>query len=378
MFKSGSPRTVADSQSRRPPVSISTDKKFILSPPFIWTASRSQVKGEAKFLGVIFYQKLSLENHVKYLKNKCLKALNLLRVVAHTDWGADRATLLKLYRTLVRSKLNYGSVIYGSAKKTRCEGPGPYTSPWPSEGAYQREFFRIEEKISNHYAVFTDGSKLEERVAAAAYFPEHPDRSKATRLRDGASVFSAELEGIALALTEIKKLTKCHKNFVIYSDSLSALQDIQSKNLKVIDIRRLYNLIRKFPPYVHISFVWIPAHVDIRGNENMDKLAKAALYRASRSEKLICWSDLKPKMNAYINSVWQRGWDAEGANKLHQVHSNLGEELHRRGEGAGRKRETAMCRLRVGHTWLTQSYLLKIKNNLFVMPAAAFTLSGIF
>ncbi|GFO10087.1 RNA-directed DNA polymerase from mobile element jockey [Plakobranchus ocellatus] len=52
-------------------------------------------------------------------------------------------------------------------------------------------------------------------------------------------------------------------------------------------------------------------------------------------------------------------WDAEGANKLHEVLPNLGEDLHRRGEGAGRKRETAMCRLRVGHTWLTQSYLLK-------------------
>ncbi|GFO50015.1 ribonuclease hi [Plakobranchus ocellatus] len=126
-----------------------------------------------------------------------------------------------------------------------------------SEVAYQKEFFRIKEKFSNHYAVFnfTDGSKVEEKVAAAAYFPEHPDRSKATGLRDVASVFSAELEGIALALTEIKKLTKYHKNFVIYSDSLSALQAIQSKNFKVIDIRRLYNLIRKFPPYVHISFV---------------------------------------------------------------------------------------------------------------------------
>ncbi|GFN93765.1 Pol-like protein [Plakobranchus ocellatus] len=33
------------------------------------------------------------------------------------DWGADRATLLKLYRTPVRSKLDYGSVVYGSAKK---------------------------------------------------------------------------------------------------------------------------------------------------------------------------------------------------------------------------------------------------------------------
>ncbi|GFO37220.1 ribonuclease hi [Plakobranchus ocellatus] len=37
----------------------------------------------------------------------------------------------------------------------------------------------------------------------------------------------------------------------------------------------------------------------------------------------------------------------------------LGEDLHRRGKGAGRKRKTVMCRLRVGHTWLSQSYLLK-------------------
>ncbi|GFO26199.1 Gag-Pol polyprotein [Plakobranchus ocellatus] len=67
-----------------------------------------------------------------------------------------------------------------------------------SEVAYQKEFFRIKEKFSNHFAVYTDGSKLEEKVAAAAYFPERPDCSKAIGLRDGASVFSSELEGIAL------------------------------------------------------------------------------------------------------------------------------------------------------------------------------------
>ncbi|GFN74257.1 Gag-Pol polyprotein [Plakobranchus ocellatus] len=123
-----------------------------------------------------------------------------------------------------------------------------------SEVAYQKEFFRIKEQFSNHYAVYTDGSKLEERVATAAYFPERPDCSKATCLRDGASVFSAELEGITLVLTEIKKLTKYHKNFVIYSDSLSALRAIQSKSFKVKDFRRLFNLMRKFPTYDHISF----------------------------------------------------------------------------------------------------------------------------
>ncbi|GFO20991.1 ribonuclease hi [Plakobranchus ocellatus] len=110
---------------------------------------------------------------------------------------------------------------------------------------------------------------------------------------------------------------------------------------------------------VHISFVWIPAHVGIWGNENVDKLAKAALNRASCSGKFICWSDLKPKINAYIHSVWQKSWDAEGANTLHEVLPNFGENLHRRGKTVGRKREKAICRLRVGHTWLIQGYLLK-------------------
>ena len=31
--------------------------------------------------------------------------------------GADRTTLLKLYRSLARSKLDYGCIIYGSARK---------------------------------------------------------------------------------------------------------------------------------------------------------------------------------------------------------------------------------------------------------------------
>ena len=36
--------------------------------------------------------------------------------MGHTDWDADKSTLLKLYRTLVRSKLDYGCAVYGSAK----------------------------------------------------------------------------------------------------------------------------------------------------------------------------------------------------------------------------------------------------------------------
>ena len=56
---------------------------------------------ETKFLGVIFYKKLTFIPHIKKVKAKRHKALNLPRVVAHTDWGADRKVLLHLCRKLL-------------------------------------------------------------------------------------------------------------------------------------------------------------------------------------------------------------------------------------------------------------------------------------
>ena len=54
--------------------------------------------------------------HIKYPKAKCLKALNLLRVVDHTDWGADYTALMRIYTSCIRSKLDYGSIVYGFGK----------------------------------------------------------------------------------------------------------------------------------------------------------------------------------------------------------------------------------------------------------------------
>ena len=76
------------------------------------------VAQEYKYLGLIFDKKLSFIPHIKYLKAKCLKSLYILKVLSHTTWGADRTTLLQLYRSLIRSKLDYGSIVYGSARKS--------------------------------------------------------------------------------------------------------------------------------------------------------------------------------------------------------------------------------------------------------------------
>ena len=52
------------------------------------------------------------------MKRKCQKALNLLKVISAQDWGADRDTKLMLYRALIRSKLDYGCIVYGSARRS--------------------------------------------------------------------------------------------------------------------------------------------------------------------------------------------------------------------------------------------------------------------
>ena len=51
------------------------------------------MKDEVKFLGLVFDKKLNFKAHIKHLKEKCRKALNILRVVGHTDWPCGYGAL---------------------------------------------------------------------------------------------------------------------------------------------------------------------------------------------------------------------------------------------------------------------------------------------
>lgn len=39
--------------------------------------------------------------------------MDILKVLTKTKWGADSNVLLRLYRVLIRSRLDYGSIVYG-------------------------------------------------------------------------------------------------------------------------------------------------------------------------------------------------------------------------------------------------------------------------
>ncbi|GBN25040.1 putative RNA-directed DNA polymerase from transposon X-element, partial [Araneus ventricosus] len=77
-----------------------------------------QIENQVRFLGILFDRKLTFLSHVKCLRKRCERALNILKVLSNTSWGADRLSLQRIYRATILSKLDYGSAIYGSARNS--------------------------------------------------------------------------------------------------------------------------------------------------------------------------------------------------------------------------------------------------------------------
>ncbi len=80
-----------------------------------------KLSNSAKFLGLVFDKHLVWKDHIKHVLEKCQRSLNLMKTLAGTSWGADRATLMTLYRTLVRSVLDYGAIAYDSASEAQLQ-----------------------------------------------------------------------------------------------------------------------------------------------------------------------------------------------------------------------------------------------------------------
>ena len=109
---------------------------------------------------------------------------------------------------------------------------------------FRKEYQQQRERYNSCFEAYTDGSNCEQKVAAAAVYPEDPDDPRTTRLRDGSSVFNAELEGLHLALKKFFTLYKSRKNFIVYTDSFSAVESLRAKSYRAKNVKRLYNLLK--------------------------------------------------------------------------------------------------------------------------------------
>ena len=425
---------------------------------------------EYKYLGLIFDKKLNFIPHIKYLKAKCLKSLNILKVLSHTTWGADRTTLLQLYRSLIRSKLDYGSIVYGSARKSYLAMLDPIhhqglrlalgafrTSPTASlyveadepslntrrEKLSLQYAIRIAENNSNpahdvtfqpkytdlyeskpnfiksfgvrtlpilesaninfknidktftpnipawcinkpklifdlhsgkksetspiimksnfqelksHYMnykhIYTDGSKDDMKVGCAVV---SDDFSETMRIPDGSSIFTAEAKAIDLALDLIADCETSNK-FIIFSDSLSVLKSLDHTSSKNPQIQKLLEKHHELSELNEIVYCWIPSHIGIAGNESVDQKAKDSL-NLHPTNFSIPYANFKSFINRYILNKWQILWNNSVGNKLFEIKPVIGQSqpVVRN----VRQEEVVLARLRIGHTRITHSYLLK-------------------
>ncbi|KAI5697973.1 hypothetical protein M8J77_012423 [Diaphorina citri] len=77
--------------------------------------TRIEVVDTFKFLGLTFDKKMTWKVHLKNLKQSCLSRSRILKILSKKAWAADRKMLIRIYKSLIRSKLDYGCPVYNSA-----------------------------------------------------------------------------------------------------------------------------------------------------------------------------------------------------------------------------------------------------------------------
>jgi len=93
--------------------------KHVIPLPLSIDGQPIEIVQKYKYLGcVLDAPRLRWGAHVESLTTSCLPIINLLRSISHRNWGADRTLLIKLYKTLVLSRLDYAAPLYACASPT--------------------------------------------------------------------------------------------------------------------------------------------------------------------------------------------------------------------------------------------------------------------
>lgn len=218
----------------------------------------------------------------------------------------------------------------------------------------------IHRRYGDHLRIYTDGSKIDDSTTAAMWIPSLGVEDK-WKLNHGKSrsIMGAELYAISRALHWLvlnQPLLTCAK-VAILSDSKSGIMAIKNRKSRSYShltnqIRNLGNMIEDSE--VELAIQWVPSHVDLADNEHVDGLAKSAHDLREESVAPLDQKEVKKMINLKLQRVCQLQYEA------------VREDLHIGGiksyfehwswaSSKNRKIETALARLRIGHTRLKQN-----------------------
>ena len=103
------------------------------------------------------------------------------------------------------------------------------------------------------------------------------------------------------------KFLSSFKNYVIFTDSETAVTAFQDPNFELPYITEAFNILHKYKgSHKTIALCWIPSHVGISGNEQADTESKKALSLTSTLK--IPYADIKPIITEYCKNLFKSCW----------------------------------------------------------------------
>ncbi len=204
--------------------------------------------------------------------------------------------------------------------------------------------------------VYTDGSKKPE-TGVTGYGVAIPAKGIGINRRtsDFLGVYTVEMVAVLVALRWVEKTRQ--EKVLICSDSSSVLESLRSfhsKSRQDVLYEVLQSVTRITNQGGRVQFMWVPAHVGVKGNEQVDELAKRALKKGNIEMQIkISKAEVKSFIWEKTNQIWQERWDREEKGRhLYQIQKSV--KITRLG-GGHRREETVMTRLRLGHGALNKS-----------------------
>ena len=94
---------------------VFTKNKKWSNPTLKINESKIHFENVCTLLGVKFDSQLNWSKHIDYICDRAKARLNIMKCISGTHWGANKQTMLVVYRGLIRTLFDYACVAYDSA-----------------------------------------------------------------------------------------------------------------------------------------------------------------------------------------------------------------------------------------------------------------------
>jgi ribonuclease HI len=166
---------------------------------------------------------------------------------------------------------------------------------------------------------FTDGSLINGSTGFGVF---NEFFSASYSLQFPCSVYIAELAAIHWALDSVASRPVEH--FYIVTDSLSsvtAIRSVRQDKYSPYFLEKIREILSTLSRRCYsITFVWVPSHCSIMGNEKADSLAKVGAVEGDIYQRQIAFNEFYfiVRQNALVN--WQRKWSEDELGRwLHSI-----------------------------------------------------------